>query len=276
MNQYLETIMVWLAENGTRFVFRLLGALVIYVVAHVLIRIVGAVVQQGLEKSSKLKPLLKTFIAGTVTRVLWIIAAVMILAQLGVEVAPIIASLGVAGFVLGFAFQNTLSNFAAGLMLLANNPFEAGDFVECGGHAGTVRELNLMATTLHTPDNRRVTLPNSAVWGSAIVNFTALGQRRMELKFAISYGADIGKAKAVIRAVVEAEERVLKEPTAVIEVLDLGDSSVNLVVRPWAKVPDFWPVFFKLNQEIKEALDRNGIEIPFPQLVIHQPRQLTS
>ncbi|MBI1289768.1 mechanosensitive ion channel [bacterium] len=270
--EYVDKATQWLVENGANLAMRLLGAVILYVVGKVIIGIALTLTEKSLNRTTNLKPLLRSFIQGSVKNVLWIVLWVMLLAQLGVEVGPIVASLGVAGFVLGFAFQNTLSNFAAGLMLLANSPFEAGDFVEAAGHMGTVKELNLMATTLASPDNKRITLPNSTVWGAPIVNYSVLGTRRVEIKLSISYGSDINKAKQIVQELMKADARVLQDPAPMCEVLAHGSSSIDLVARPWTKVADYWGVFFELNQKIKEGFDQNGIEIPFPQMVLHQPK----
>jgi len=268
-NELVNKLSLWLVDNGAALAFRLVTAIILFLVGKICIRIALTVVEKAVNKMTDLKPLLKSFIMGSVSNIMWIVLAVMILAQLGVEVGPIIASLGVAGFILGFAFQNTLSNFSAGLMLLANSPFEAGDFVETAGHMGTVKELNLMATTLATPDNKRITLPNSVVWGAPIVNFSVLGTRRAELKLSISYGSDITLAKKIAMDLMAADARILKDPAPMCEPVAWGASSVDLVARPWTQVADFWPVTFELTQKIKEAYDKAGIEIPFPQMVVH-------
>jgi small conductance mechanosensitive channel len=194
---------------------------------------------------------------------------VVVLAQLGVQVGPLIAGVSVTGFIIGFAFQDTLSNFAAGLMLLANSPFKVGNFVEVNGHSGVVRELNIVATVLTTPDNKRLTIPNKLVWGSTITNFTALDTRRVDMTVAISYGSDINKAREIIKQVLAEDDRVLKDPAPTVEVMSLADSSVNFVVRPWSKTTDYWALYFSTMQKVKERLAANGVEIPFPQRVVH-------
>lgn len=270
MDQYVDQAKEWLLGTGADFLFSLLVSLVMLAIGSIVIRAIVSAIRVPLDRSRKLRALLKSFILTTVSRVLWIFLWLMVLDRLGVQVGPIIAGLGVAGFILGFAFQDTLGNFAAGLMLLANNPFEAGDYIEAAGQGGVVQELNLMATTLNTPDNRRVMIPNKNVWGTPIVNFSATGTRRLELVVGVSYGADLNKAREVIEKVVQADERVLSEPVPLVAVRALANSSIEIVIRPWTKTPDFWGTTFSLYQNIKEALDANGIEIPFPQMVVHQ------
>jgi len=200
---------------------------------------------------------------------MWVIVLMIGLSQLGIDIGPMVAGLGVTGFVLGFAFQESLSNLASGFMILLNRPFEVGHYIEAAGTAGTVKELTMMATTLNSPDNKKVTIPNRAIWGGTITNYSAEDTRRVDLVVGIGYGADIGKAKEVIMGALTANEQVLADPEPVVEVVEMADSSVNLVVRPWANTDDYWAVYFALNHSIKEALDAEGLEIPFPQMDVH-------
>lgn len=265
----MEVVTQWIVENGATFLVKLLVSLLILLVARMVINTILRLLRRGLSNNKRLNDLLQSFLVNISHKGLWIVAWLLILDNLGVSVGPLIAGLGVAGFVLGFAFQDTLSNFAAGLLILANNPFKVGDYVEVGGQGGTIKELNMMATTLTTPDNKRILIPNKSVWGSAIVNYSAMDTRRVEIKVGISYGSDINLAKETIAKVLSNDERILHEPAPVIEVVGLGDSSVDFVVRPWVKTSDFWGVYFKNHQAIKEALDGAGVEIPFPQRVVH-------
>jgi len=188
--------------------------------------------------------------------------------RLGINIAPLIAGLGVTGFILGFAFQESLGNLAAGMMIALNQPFKVGDYVSAGGVEGSVQELNMMAATLTTADFKKVMVPNKVIWGTPITNYTAMDRRRVEIGVGIAYGADIAKAKRIAMDVLRANPLVMREPEPIAEVLSLGDSSVNLVLRPWTRPEDYWTVFFAVNQAVKEAFDQNEIEIPFPQLVV--------
>jgi small conductance mechanosensitive channel len=165
--------------------------------------------------------------------------------------------------------EEHLSNFAAGVMLLLFRPFHLGDYVEIGGTAGSVAEIGIFSTTLNTPDNVRITVPNSAVYGQTIKNYSANENRRNDLGIGISYSDDIGKALEVVRQVLDADGRVLKDPAPVIAVSELGDSSVNLVVRPWCRKEDYWPLRFDLTRALKEAVEAAGCSIPFPQRDVH-------
>ena len=192
------------------------------------------------------------------------------LGNFGVETASLVAVLGAAGFAVGFALQGSLSNFAAGVMLLVFRPFRIGDFVDAAGVSGVVRELRLFTTVLTTPDNIRVIVPNGKIFGDTIKNFTAEDLRRVDMVVGIGYGSPIDKAKRLMAELLAADPRVLKDPAPQIAVAELADSSVNLVVRPWCKKEDYWDLKFDFTHKVKESFDAQGIEIPFPQHVVHQ------
>lgn len=266
---WLQKGLEWLAANWATFAVDLLVLVLILIAGKIVIGGICRVTARSLSRARQVSEILENFAIDILRKVLWIIVLMIALGQVGINVAPLIAGLGIAGFILGFAFQETLGNLAAGLMVLINQPFNKGDFVEAGGVSGTVQDLNLMATTLTTPDNKKVVVPNSTIWGSSITNYSAMETRRVDMVVGISYGSDIGKARDIISGILDASEPVLDDPAPVIEVVEMADSSVNLVVRPWCKTPDYWPLYFALNREIKEAFDREGIEIPFPQMDVH-------
>jgi small conductance mechanosensitive channel len=213
-------------------------------------------------------PSLTGFLSSLVYFFVMAFVIVAVLGSFGVQTASIVAVLGAASFAVGLALQGSLSNFAAGVMILLFRPFKVGDYVEVGGVAGSIKNIAIFATTLATPDNVRIEVPNSKIYGDIIKNYAGYDTRRIDMVVGIGYGDDMGKAIEVIKGVVEADERVLAEPAVQVAVADLGDSSVNLVVRPWTKGSDYWPTKFDLTQRIKNALDENGIEIPFPQRVV--------
>ncbi|HCX66313.1 mechanosensitive ion channel domain-containing protein [Parvibaculum sp.] len=207
--------------------------------------------------------LLKFF--GTIARYLVLTFTILaVLAEFGVQTASLIAVLGAAGLAVGLALQGTLSNVAAGVMLLIFRPFREGHYVEAGGVAGTVKQLSLFTTELATPDNVQIIVPNSDVWGQPITNYTYHPQRRLDMTFGISYNDNIGKAMDIIRAELEADERCLAEPEPFIGVINLGDSSVDIVTRVWVNNAQYWPTKFDLTRRIKERFDENGVTIPFP------------
>ena len=260
----------WMAGSGVDLLTTLLVSAVILLVGWVVIRLVDKALRKAMARANR-KVLLVNFIVSVVTKVGWAILLVTILSRLGVDVTPLIAGLGVTGFILGFAFQESHGNLASGLMIAVNEPFKVGDVVDAAGHTGSVLEVNMMATVMLTPDNKRIVLPNKGVWGGPIVNYSAMDTRRVDLQVGIAYGEDVEKAVSVIRDAVRRVPGVLATPEPAVAVAGLDASQVTINVRPWAKNADYWSVRSATLQTVKEELDRVGIEIPFPQVVVHQP-----
>jgi len=189
--------------------------------------------------------------------------------QLGVQTTPLVAVLGAAGLAVGLALQGSLSNFASGVMLVLFRPFTKGDFVEAGGTSGSVNEVGMFNTTLTTPDNRRVIVPNNQITSSVITNFSANATRRIDLLIGVDYSNDLKVARATMEKVVKAHPKVLEEPAPAVLLMELADSSVNFAVRPWVATPDFWVVRNELLEQIKAELEAAGCSIPFPQRDVH-------
>ncbi len=267
--EMVDVALCWLAENGASFVVNVLVAVLLLLIGSHVVRLATQATHKALQKTGRVNTLLQNFLCSVVNKIGWILLVMIVVQRLGVDIAPLIAGLGVTGFILGFAFQETLGNLASGMMIAINQPFKVGDYVAVGGIEGSVRELNMMAATLTTGDNKKVVVPNKVIWGAAITNFTAMDKRRVDMAIGIAYGMDIGKAKQVALGVLRAHPLVLADPAPIAEVLSMGDSAVNLIMRPWAKPSDYWTVLFAVNQAVKEAFDKNGIEIPFPQLDVH-------
>jgi len=259
----------WLLENGLDFTESVLKFVLILIIGKIVIGVVSRLIGRFLENADNVSAILEKFAVDALKKVMWVLVLLVGISSFGVNIVPIITGLGVGGFILGFAFQETLGNLAAGLMLLLNAPFKVGDYIEGAGTSGTVQEMNLMATTLTTPDNKKILIPNSNIWGGNIVNYSALETRRVDMTVGISYTADIGKAIEVIRGVINGNETIHKDPEPVVEVIEMADSSVNLVVRSWCDTPNYWAIFFSLQRNIKEQRDANNIEIPFPQMDVH-------
>jgi small conductance mechanosensitive channel len=214
--------------------------------------------------------LLKRMIVSLTTSAIVLLGLLVALSQLGIEVAPMLAGLGIAGFVLGFALQDTLGNFAAGILILLYRPFDVGDMIDCaGGVFGRVNHMSLVSTTILTVDNKTLIVPNSKIWGDVITNVTAQSIRRVDLEFGIGYGDDIPKAEAVLESVLSDHPKVLADPEPVIRLHSLGDSSVNFIVRPWCARDDYWDVAWDVTREVKLRFDREGVSIPFPQRDVH-------
>ena len=264
----LNAALKWLAENGVSFLVDLVVAGILLLVGSHLIHWVTVSARKALQKSGRVNALLETFLCSVVHKTSWALLLMIVVQRLGINIAPLIAGLGVTGFILGFAFQESLGNLAAGMMIALNQPFKVGDYVSAGGVEGTVQELNMMAATLTTSDNKMVMVPNKVIWGTPITNYTAMDKRRVEIPACVAYGADIAKAKRVALDLMRAHPLIFRDPEPIAEVLSLGDSSVNLILRPWVKPENYWTVFFAINQDLKDAFERNGIEIPFPQLEV--------
>jgi len=260
----------WLRTNGANLVFQFLTFLLILLAFWILARIARSAVRRGLERSKlDVSSLAKDFFIKMTSRTVMLLGLIIAVAQLGVEVAPLLAGLGIAGFVIGFALQDTLSNFAAGLMILVYRPFDVGDAVEAGGVTGKVDQMNLVSTMILTFDNQLLIVPNKQVWGGIIRNITSQDTRRVDLTFGIGYSDDIPKAEKVLTEIISSHDKVLSEPEPVVRLHTLGDSSVDFVVRPWAKTDDYWDVYWDITREVKRRFDEEGISIPFPQRDVH-------
>ena len=267
--ELMQQVLAWLAQNGVAFAVNVVLTILLLVVGAFVIRGLTAAVRGSLRKTKRVNELLERFICNAVSKACWALLIVLALQRLGINVGPLIAGLGVTGFIVGFACQESLSNFASGIMIALNHPFRVGDYVIAGGVEGAVRELNMMAIVLTTPDNKRVTVPNKSVWGGAITNFSAMKTRRVDVAVGIAYGADIGLAKQVALDVLAQIPEIIPDPAPMTEVASLGDSAVVLTVRAWCKNADYWTVYFAATRKVKEAFAANGVPIPFPQLDVH-------
>ena len=264
-----QPAVTWLSEKGMDFAMDLIAAIIIFLVGMVCINIMTKVIKKLVERKIGKREMLERFLMSVAVKGAWAVLIMIVLDKLGVAVGPLVAGLGATGFILGFAFQESLGSLAAGIMLAFNQPFKLGDYVLVGGYEGTVRQLDMMAVVLATSDNRMITIPNKQAWGGPIINYSALELRRVDIAIGIAYGADIAKAKEIAKNTLAALPAVLKDPAPMSEVKSLDDSAVVLTCRAWVKNADYWPTFFAANQRVKEAFDANGISIPFPQLDVH-------
>lgn len=265
---------VWrsVAEGGPRLLLQLVILAAILVVAFKVAQLTERLVEKGIDSAKlQLSELVRRMVVSGARNLVFMIGLLIGLSQLGLSLGPLLAGLGIAGFVIGFALQDTLSNFASGLMILLYRPFDVGDLVEAGTVFGNVSHMSLVNTTILTLDNQRMIVPNNKIWGDVIKNLTAEGIRRVDMVFGISYGDFIPKAETILQDIVEKHERVLADPPPNIRVHELGDSSVNFVVRPWAKVEDYWDVFWDVTRSVKMRFDEEGVTIPFPQRDVHFP-----
>jgi small conductance mechanosensitive channel len=244
-------------------------AIIMLYVGYIVSKWAGNRVRKACDKSPKIDDTLSPLISKTVKFLVLIVVFILVLDNFGMRITSFIAILGAAGLAIGLALQGTLSNVASGVMLLTLRPFRIGDFIIAGGTSGVVDEISLFTTQLHTPDNVFVMVPNSSVWGSEIKNFSRNDTRRNDMVFGIGYSDDIDKAMTVLKRILEDDERVLKDPAPMIAVSELGDSSVDFVVRPWCKKEDYWALRFDIIKKVKQTFDKEGISIPFPQRDVH-------
>lgn len=247
----------------------LIGAIVILIIGYTVAGWASRRVRKSALKSEKFDDTLAPVFGQTVKVVILVITILAVLGQFGVETASIIAILGAAGLAVGLALQGTLSNVAAGMMLLILRPFKVGDVIEVSGTLGIVDEIGLFTTQMHSFDNIGIVMPNSRVWGTEIKNLTQYDTRRCDLEFGISYSDDMDKAIQLIEDVLKADERVMHEPEWLIAISAHKDSSVAITVRAWTKTSDLWPLRFDLIKRVKEVFDENDISIPFPQRDVH-------
>ena len=257
-------------KDGPNLVFKVLLFIVIVFGFRKLAEFVQKIIERALEKSHlQISELLRRMVVSIVRNLIIILGVLIALSQLGISLGPLLAGLGVAGFVIGFALQDSLSNFAAGMMILIYRPFDVGDLIEAGGVSGKVSKMSLVNTTILTLDNQTIVVPNNKIWGDVVKNVTAQTMRRVDMMFGISYSDDIPKTEKVLQEIVDSHEKVLAEPAPIVRLHELADSSVNFVVRPWVKKEDYWEVYWDVTRAVKMRFDAEGISIPFPQRDVH-------
>jgi len=251
---------------------KIILAILIFVVGRWAAKITKEIVERLMSKSN-VDPTLINFVGNLTYIVVIAFAVLAALAKLGIQTTSFIAILGAAGLAVGLALQGSLSNFAAGVLLIIFRPFKVGDLVEAGGATGTVEHIQIFTTQLKTPDNKTIIIPNSNVTGNNIVNISAKDIRRVDMTFGIGYGDDIDKARSVIAEVLSKDDRILKDPEVTVAVAELADSSVNFAVRPWVNRDDYWGVLFDTTEAMKKRFDEEGISIPFPQRDVHLSKE---
>lgn len=256
----LDQVMPWIIKVAL--------ALVIFYAGRKIAKWLSVMLTKQLSKQG-LDEMLVRLVGSTAYIALLAVVALAALEQVGVNTTSALAIFGAAGLAVGLAVKDSLSNFAAGVMIVFFKPFDIGHYIEAAGTAGSVVEVGMFNTTLVSPDNKRVVVPNRLIYNDTIVNYSAEETRRVDLVFGIGYDDDIGKARELIESTIAGDERILKAPAATVAINELADSSVNFVVRPWVKRDDYWPVRFAMIEKVKRAFDENGISIPFPQRDVH-------
>ena len=264
----MEKYIVLLQNYATEFGIKIIAALAVFLIGKWVAKKLKKAAEKIMTKGNVDITLIK-FASNLTYTVLLIVVILAALGQLGVQTTSFLAILGAAGLAVGLALQGSLSNFASGVLIIFFRPFKVGDFVELAGKTGTVSQIQIFTTELKTPDNKVIIIPNSQITSSVITNFSAEDTRRVDLKFGIGYGDDLLKAKKILNDLVNSDSRILKEPAPFVAVSELADSSVNFVVRVWVNAPDYWAVFFDMNEKVKLTFDKEGISIPFPQRDVH-------
>ena len=261
----------WLtsAEGGLRWAKNISMFFVILLVSWILAKLLGKAAKKAVVKLQTASELLKDFIVNITRKTVFLIGFVVALSMLEINIGPLLATIGAAGFIVGFALQGTLSNFAAGILILVYRPYDVGDLVDIGGTFGTVEAMTIVSTTLRKLDNQKVIVPNNMIWGDIITNVTGTSKRRVDMVFGIGYSDDIAKAQKILEEILANHAAILKDPEPIVRVHELGDSSVNFVVRPWVETENYWDVHWDITRSVKERFDAEGVSIPFPQRDVH-------
>lgn len=253
---------------GTEFGLQALAAILIFYIGRMIARIISNGLKKVMQKQ-EVDKILESFVSNLVYWLLMTFVIIAAINQLGIQTTSLIAIMGAAGLAVGLAMQGSLSNFAAGVLIVLFRPYRVGDFVEAAGISGSVEQVQILTTILKTPDNKQIIVPNSEIMGSIITNYSANETRRVDLVFGVSYSDDIDKVRSILTEMVNADERILKDPECVIKVGELADSSVNFLVRPWVKTTDYWGVYWDLTEAVKKRFDKEDISFPFPQQDVH-------
>jgi small conductance mechanosensitive channel len=257
-------------ENGPGLIFNFILLVIIVFVFYKLANLTQMLIERALDNAElELSQLLRRMIRLLVRNVIIFLGVLIALSQIGISLGPLLAGLGVVGFIVGFALQDTLSNFAAGMLILIYRPFDVDDYIEVSGVTGTVSHMSLVNTTITTLDNQVIVVPNNKIWGDVIKNVTAQTIRRIDMVFGISYADDIPQTEKILQGIMESNESVLDDPEPMVRVQELGDSSVNFAVRPWVKTEDYFETYWSITRAVKMRFDEEGISIPFPQTDVH-------
>lgn len=269
MEQDVSAVVEQVTALVTVYGLQVIGAIAILIAGWIGAGWAARATDKGLRRIKGVDRTLARFFVSAGRYTVLVITGLAVLSQFGVQMASLLVVLSTAGLAIGLALQGTLSNVAAGVMLLFFRPFKIGDYVEVAGHAGTVGSITLFTTELSTPDNVHIIVPNAQVWGASVINYSHHETRRLEIVVGIGYGDDIDKAIATISGLIDADDRALDDPAPLVAVIELGDSAVNLMVRVWSQASDRWDLKLDLTKRIKEALDDAGVAIPYPQRTVH-------
>lgn len=266
--EYLDNASAWLTEMAITYGLKLIAAIVTLLIGLWIINLLMKALSRIMKKR-ELDTSLRGFLKSLIGILLKVMLFITVIGMMGIQMTSFVAILAAAGLAVGMALSGTLQNFAGGVMILIFKPFKVGDYIEAQGYAGTVVEIQIFITVLKTPDNKTIIIPNGGLSTGSLINYSAEEQRRVDFSFGIAYGDNYDQAKAVINKLIEADARILKDPAPFIALGALGDSSVNITVRVWAKSSDYWGIYFDLNEKVYKEFPKEGLNIPFPQMDVH-------
>jgi small conductance mechanosensitive channel len=264
MEDILKKVLETVALYGPKF----LGGLAVLIIGSMVIKGINKSVRKLLEKK-EINPTLIPFIRGIISVLLKVLLIVSVMAMMGIEMLSFSALIGAVGLAIGMALSGTLQNFAGGVLILILKPYKPGDYIEAQGYAGTVSQIQIFNTILKTPDNKVIIIPNGGLSTGSMINYSEQTERRVDWTFGIAYGDSADKAKEVLQRLCDEDDRILKDPPVFIGLSKLDNSSVNFVVRAWVKTPDYWDVFFAMNEKVYHTFEKEGLSIPFPQMDVH-------
>ena len=264
MEKYIDKAIEMIMEYGPQLVLAIVVLIIGFIIANKLVKI-----SSKLMEKRGTDPSLRPFITGLINVLLKALILISVADMVGIETTSFVAIIGAAGLAVGLALQGTLANFAGGVLILIFKPYKIDDLIEAQGHTGSVKEIQIFVTILLTPENKTVIIPNGAISNGSITNYTKEGKIRVDLTIGIAYNADLKTAKRVLTEVMQNHPKVLKNPAPFVGIAELGDSAVNLAVRPYCEPGDYWDVYFDIYEAGKEILDANNVEIPFPQVDVH-------
>ena len=265
----LESLQFWKSDGFSTLINNLLSGIIVLIIGWIVLKIILSTLKKGLKRSPKISELLQDYFMKIVSIIGWVIVVVTVLSQLGIDMAPMIAGLGIMGVVLGLALKDSISNFFAGFMIIINQLFRKGDYVQLGSLSGTVKTMDLMSVRLSTPDGKNITVSNNIVWGAPVTNFSDIDKRRVDIVVGVPYDCDLKVAKTVFSDLINSYPEVLQDLGVKIEISELADSSINFIIRPWVIPADYWTLLHRFNSEVLGKLAEKNIYLPFPQMDVH-------
>jgi small conductance mechanosensitive channel len=264
MEELLPKIYVWISAFGVK----LLAAIAILIVGRIIVKTIKKLILKVLKKRN-VDNTISSFVSSLTYSVLWIFVILAALAQVGIQTTSFMAIIGAAGLAIGLALQGSLSNFAVGFLIILFRPFKVGDYVEAGGVSGIISNISIFTTELNSVDNKKIVVPNAQIMNGTITNYSAEETRRVDLVFGVGYESDMKKVKDILMGIIEKHELILKDPAPFVRLGKLNDSSIDFTVRVWSKTSDYWDVYFDLTEQAKIEFDKNGLNIPYPQMDVH-------